>query len=102
MMMKNIQNNCYPKTFFLIFAVLLQSWKYNKKPDTVFTLIPSFYNPSLLPGDQAAVMDNAVLHIHSSLFLCVYRPVVMAPAQSDGGVQVGGGALQWESVTPEH
>lgn len=56
----------------------------------------------LLPGDEAAVMDNAVFHIHSSVFMCVYRPVVMAPAQSHRGVQVGGGALQWESITPEH
>lgn len=67
----------------------------------ILILIPFSYF-SLLPGDEAAVMDNAVLHIHSSLFMCVYRPVVMAPAQSDGGVLVGRSALQWESVTPEH
>lgn len=73
-----------------------------KKKTTVLTLIPSFSNLSLLPGDEAAVMDNAVLHIDSSLFMCVYRPVVLAPAQSNGGVQVGGGALQRESVTPEY
>lgn len=83
--------------------VKLQSHKNTtKKLDTFINLISSFSDRLLLPGDEAAVMDYAVLHIHSSVFMCVYRPVVMGPAQSDGGVQVGGGALQRESVTPEH
>lgn len=64
-----------------MFAVVLQSHKYSKKLNTVLTLIHFYFsNLSLIPGNKTAVMDNAVLHVHSSLFMCVYRAVVMAPA----------------------
>lgn len=56
----------------------------------------------LSPGDEAAVMDNAFLHIHSSFLLGPYRLPLMAPGECDRGVQVGGSALQRQPVPPEH
>lgn len=57
---------------------------------------------SISPGNEAAVVNDAVLHVQSSVLQRVYGTMLMAPGQSDGRVEVRGGALQRQTVPAEH
>lgn len=54
------------------------------------------------PGNEAAVVNDAVFHIQASLLQRMDGMLFMAPGESDRRVEVRGGALQGQTVPPEH
>lgn len=71
-------------------------------------LFPSFHlHPSRpfslpVPGQQAAVVQERFLHIDASVLLRAHDSAVVAPLQLHRLVQVGGGALQRQTVPAEN
>lgn len=55
-----------------------------------------------VPGHEAAVVKQAVLHKHAPLLLSGHRVAIVPPSQLHRGVDVGGGALQGEPVALKH
>ncbi len=57
---------------------------------------------SLSPGHEAAVVNDAVLHVQPSVLQRVDGTLFVAPGQSDGRVEERGGALQRQTVPVKH
>lgn len=55
---------------------------------------PLLRSPLRVPGQQAAVVKQGLLHVDASVLLRAHHVAVVAPLQLQRLVQVGGGALQ--------
>lgn len=56
----------------------------------------------MVPGEQAAVMLQGLLHVNAPLLLRGCDPAVVVPPQLHRLIQVGGGTLQGQAVAVEN
>lgn len=63
---------------------------------------PGYHQRCVLPCDQAAVVDDAVLHKDAALLVCLHPVPRVVPVHLGGVVHVGGRALERQAVSMEN
>lgn len=63
---------------------------------------PGCYQRCVLPCDEAAVVDDAVLHEDAPLFVGLDQAPAVVPVHLSAVVHVSGSALKWQTVPMEH
>lgn len=84
-----------------ILCYILSGASVQQAPGPTANRLPAHVPPPS-PGEQAAVVEQGLLHVDAALVLRGHDLVVVTPPQLHRRVQVGGGALQGEPVPAEN